>query len=293
MQAHKRTATIKNYYALTKPGVLYGNALSAAAGYLLGSQMYFDMWSLLVALLGISLVIGSACVINNYLDQDIDRVMQRTKNRPLVTGAVKGRDAVIFGIVIGLIGALCLWFYSNLLTLLIGLAGFVIYVWPYGAWSKRRSKHGTLIGAVSGAAPILGGYTAATGRIDIAAVLVFLIILFWQLPEFYSIAIYRRKEYKAAGVPVITVVSSVEHTKRLILAYTVLVVLLMLLMTLFDVTGWVYLGVITLLGAYWIWLGIRGQRAGNSDQWARQMFHWSLVVLLAFSALISVERFLP
>lgn len=284
---------IKTYYSLTKPGVLYGNALTAAAGFLLASEKNINFWLFIALCLGSTLIIASACVLNNYLDQDIDKKMARTKKRALVQGEIKGRNAVIFSIILGVLGVAILLLWTNLLVVLIGIGGFIVYVVLYGMLSKRLSIHGTLVGSISGAAPILAGYCAVTGTIDVGAILVFLILFLWQMPEFYSIAVYRQKEYAAAGVPVMSVVKGVKSTKIQIFIYTVLFVISTLLLTVYGVTGYVYLIVMGVLGAYWIGLGLKGLSAKDSDAWARKMFRFSLIILLVFCGIISVDAWLP
>lgn len=284
---------LKAYYQLTKPRVTYGNAITAVAGFLLASQGHID-WVAFVALtVGMTLVIASACVLNNYLDQDIDAKMERTKNREMVRGVIPGRNAVIFSIVLLVIGTALLYSFTNLLTAVVGIFGFVVYVWLYGAWTKRQSIHGTLIGSISGAAPILGGYTAVMNTIDLGAILVFLILFLWQMPEFYSIAVYRRDEYKAAGVPVMTVVKGIKNTKIQIFVYTVAFVIATLLLSVFGFTGYTYLTVMLILGLYWLWLASEGLHTSNDDSWARRMFKFSLVVLVVFSVMISIDAWLP
>jgi protoheme IX farnesyltransferase len=286
---------IKTYYSLTKPGVLYGNALTAAAGFLLasGNTGTFNFWLFVALCLGSTLIIASACVLNNYLDQDIDSKMARTKKRALVQGEIKGRNAVIFSVLLGAIGLLILMLFTNLLVVFIGIGGFLVYVVFYGMLSKRLSIHGTLVGSVSGAAPILAGYVAVTGTIDLGAVLVFLVLFLWQMPEFYSIAVYRQKEYAAAGVPVMSVVKGIKSTKIQIFVYTILFVVSTLLLSVFSYTSITYFVIMAALGLYWIWLGLKGLRAADSDAWARKMFRFSLIILLVFCALISVDVLLP
>jgi len=281
------------YYKLTKPGVLFANALSSSAGFLFAAQGHIDFLLFVWLTIGMTLVIASACVLNNYLDQDIDRLMTRTKKRPLIQGTVSGRGAVIFAVILGVLGVVTLALTTSFMVTVIAIIGFVTYVVLYGMWSKRQSVHGTLVGGISGAIPILAGYAAAAGVIDIGAVLVFLVLFFWQMPEFYSIAIYRREEYKKAGVPVISVVKGVDRTKQEIFFYTVAFVLSALLISAFGYAGYVYMIVMTLLGAYWIKLGAVGLKTKDSEKWARKMFRFSLVILLAFCFLISVEALLP
>lgn len=284
---------LKDYYGLTKPGVLYGNALTTVAGFLLASKGTIDIGLLLATTAGSTLIIASACVVNNYLDQDIDRLMSRTKSRALVTGVIPPLNALAFGVLLGLSGVTLLALYTNWLVVAIGLVGFIDYVFLYGALSKRRSLHGTLVGSISGAIPILAGYVAAAGGFDLGAWLVFAVLFLWQMPEFYSIAVYRRKEYKAAGVPVISVVRGVEHTKKMIFIYTVLFVAATLGLYAFGYADYTYLTVMSILGLRWIMLGAEGLRTHKDDAWARRMFHFSLIVLLSFSFLIAVEAYLP
>jgi protoheme IX farnesyltransferase len=285
---------IKKYYSLTKPGVLYGNALTAIAGFLLAvaGKEGSTLMLFIAFFIGITLVIASACVLNNYLDRDIDSKMERTKTRVSVKGSVSERGMIIFSIVLGIVGIALLFFYTNLLTTLLAAFGFLDYVVFYGMWSKRTSVHGTLVGSISGAIPILTGFTAVTGTISIGATLVFLTLFFWQFPEFYSISIYRREEYKNAEIPVISVVKGVRRTKSWILIHTLLFVFSTLLLTLFAYTGIIYFVVMALLGLYFIWLAVKGTRTEEgkeTDSWAREMFHFSLIILLVYSFMLAIS----
>ncbi len=289
---------MKLYYQLTKPGVLYGNVITGVSGFLFGVTYFrkFDLVLFLATIGGMTLVIAAACALNNVFDRDIDKVMARTKTRGVASGAVSVRGATIFACTLLVFGVAVLAAWSNWLVTTIGIVGFVTYVWLYGALSKRRSIHGTLVGSISGAMPILAGYCAVSGRIDAAAVLVFLMLFFWQFPEFYSIAIYRQKEYAKAGVPVMTVVKGVANTKVQIFIYTILYVISTVLLTPFGYTGWVYFVAMLLLGLWWLKLGLgafKVPEGPESDAWARKMFHFSLIVLLALSAALPLGPLLP
>lgn len=180
-------ARVVRFYSLTKPRVLYANALSAAAGFFLASAGSVD-WMLLLALgSGTTLVIGSACVLNNVLDRDIDQQMARTRKRATVTGDVSVRSALVFSTLLAAAGFAILVAWVNWPVVVIGAAGFIFYVVLYGMLSKRMSMHGTLVGSISGATPVLAGYVAVTGSIDFGAVIAFLMMFFWQEPAFYSI----------------------------------------------------------------------------------------------------------
>lgn len=288
-------AIAARYYSLTKPGVLYGNVLTAAAGFLLAAGIIREFSGLLflATIFGTTLVIASACVLNNVLDRDIDDRMERTKKRATVSGSISVRGAVIFSIVLFVLGNAALVAWTNWLVVATGLAGFFTYVVLYGMLSKRMSVHGTLVGSISGAAPIFAGYVAVTGAVDAAAIFAFLAIFFWQMPEFYSIAVYRRDEYARAGVPVITVVHGIPAAKVQILIYTVAYAISSVALTPLGYTGWVYAVVMGVLGAWWIVIGIQGFRAKDDNAWARRMFRFSLIIIMAYSLMISIGPLLP
>ncbi len=208
----------KAYYQLTKPGIIYGNAITTVAGFFLASKGHFNLGLFLAALIGISLVIASGCVFNNYIDKDLDATMERTKNRALVTGAISVRGAIVFGAILGLLGLATLGLLTNTLTAEIALLGLFFYVVLYSL-AKRRSVYGTIVGSISGAVPPVVGYCAVTGRFDLGALILFLILVFWQMPHFYAIAIFRQQDYTAAGLPVLPVVKGLRTTKIHILFY--------------------------------------------------------------------------
>lgn len=284
---------LRAYYQLTKPGVTYGNVLTVIAGYLLAARGQIDGWLFVSTVIGMTLVIAAACALNNYLDQDIDKVMTRTKARPSVTGQVPGAHMVMYAIGLLAVGMTLLIIGTNWLVVTLAALGFVTYVWLYGALSKRRSIHGTLVGSISGAFPIAAGYGAVGGQADAGLVIVFLIMFFWQFPEFYSIAIYRRKEYAAAHIPVMPVVKGVRSTIIQIGLYTILYVLSSLSLTLIGLTGYVYFVVMALMGGYWLWLAYLGLSAKDPDAWARRMFKFSMVTILVLCLMLSVGPLLP
>lgn len=280
---------IKEYCRLAKPGVLAGNVLTALAGYFLAvAHQPFRVMNFAAMGIGMTLVVGGACALNNYYDRDIDKKMARTKTRPSVVGSVSPRGMLIFSWSLFLVGTAILAFGTNWLTVATGVAGFFIYVWLYGRWTKRTSIHGAAVGAVSGALPIVAGYVAVRGAIDPGAIIVFLIMFFWQFPEFYSIAIYRRKEYKAAGVPVMPVVVGVRPTILQIFVYTTLYVISTLALVWFGYTYWIYFIVMLLSGMYWVWLALEGLQTSHPDAWAKQMFRFSMIAILLLCVMLTV-----
>jgi heme o synthase len=280
--------TLRAYYWLTKPGIIYGNAISAIAGFLLAAHGEIDIWLLVATLVGISLVIGAACVFNNFIDRGIDTKMARTKSRALATGAIKGSQALSFGTFLGLAGFTILGVCTNWLTVLLGGVAVLVYVALYG-YSKRRWPAGTLVGSIAGALPPVGGYTAVSGQLDTGALLLFLIITIWQMPHFYAIAIYRLKDYKAAGLPVLPAKKGVARTRQSIIAYSAAFTIVAPLLTVFGYTSYFYFGVVLVLGILWLCLGLRAYKITDEVQWARKMFFFSLIVMTGWSAATALD----
>lgn len=283
---------IKEYYHLTKPGIIYGNLITAAGGFLLASKGHIQFGLFLATLAGTSLVIASACVFNNYIDRGIDQKMERTKQRAMVKGAISGPAALTYGTILFILGAVILVRYTNFLTLGIGLVAFIVYVAVYGV-GKRRSVHGTIIGSVAGAAPVVAGYTTVTNRFDLGALILFAILVLWQMPHFYSIAMYRLDEYKAAEIPVLPLKTSMRTTKIQIVAYIVAFIVAVAALTAFGYAGYTYLVVMVLLGLAWLRLGFQGFNATDDAAWARKMFRFSLIVILSLSVVLAVGSVLP
>lgn len=283
---------IKDYYNLTKPGIIYGNAFTAAAGFFLAAQGHINVVLFSAFLVGESFVIASACVFNNYLDQDIDAKMARTRNRALVRKAILGNHAIIYATILGVAGFSLLAFYTNHVTVLIGLVGFIDYVVIYGI-TKRTTVQGTIIGSISGAVPPMAGYCAVTGRIDTAAILLFLMLLFWQMPHFYAIGIYRLHDYAAAKIPILPVEKGAYDTKVHIVLYAVGFFISSALLTAYRYTGYSYLIIMGGVGLYWIWLCLKGFRTKNNIQWARKVFLFSLVINVVLCFLLLANVALP
>ena len=244
---------IKTYFMLTKPGIIFGNAITAAGGFILASKAQVDPWLFLATLMGLSLLIASACVFNNYIDRNIDKMMQRTKNRALVIGAISLKKAIVFAVFLGLFGILLLMLYTNLLTTIIALSGFFIYVILYSL-SKYRSSYATVIGSISGGVPPVVGYCAVVDRFDIGACLLFMIVALWQMPHFFAIAMYRLDDYVAASIPVLPVKRGVYITKIHMLLYIIAFLIPVCMLTILGYTGYAYLIVVGLLGVSWLLL---------------------------------------
>ena len=276
---------MKSYWELTKPGILFGNAITAIAGFLFAPKCCFDPWLFLAMLAGLLSVIGSACVFNNYIDREMDAKMKRTRNRPLVKGVVPLKNAILFGIFLGLVGALLLALYTNWVALGAALVGLIIYVAIYSPL-KHRSVHGTVVGSIAGAIPPVVGYCAVTDHFDLVALILFIIVALWQMPHFFAIALYRLDDYRAAGIPVLPIEQGARATKIQMLLYIIAFLIALSMLT--PYAGVLYLTVVLLLGLGWLWLCIQGFWAKNDKVWGRNMFFASLVMIMGFSLMISL-----
>jgi heme o synthase len=285
---------ISMYYWLTKPGIVYGNTIAAMAGFFLASSSegQFDLGSFLAIVIGIMLVIGSACVFNNYIDRGIDGKMKRTKWRATVSGKIPVNIVLVYGAILGVLGFTILIAYTNWLTVGVAALASVAYVVLYSV-AKRKTVHGTLVGTISGALPPVIGYVAAANMLDMGALLLFVIMVCWQMPHFYAIAMRRRDEYAAAKVPVLPVVKGMYTTKVQIMLYTAGFIIANSLMVAYGYVGLAYLVVMTALGLVWLAKGIRGFRVEDDQTWARKMFLFSLVVLITWCFMISIGGLLP
>ena len=281
---------LAEYYRLCKPGIIYGNMLTAIAGFLLAAKSDINWIALAGLAIGLSLIIAAACVSNNILDRRLDAKMKRTRTRALVSGRISPLQAALFAGLLLTMGSVMLAALTNVLTLMIGLAGYVLYVVVYGA-AKRASIYGTEAGSLSGAAPIVAGYCASSGQLDGGALLVFLALVAWQMPHFYAIAMYRSSDYKAAALPVLPNVKGARLTKSRSVGYIAAFACVVVLMTAGGYTGTTFLVLMFAALAYWLYVAYR-YRTARDSLWGRKMFASSLTVLLVFSLLISTDAWL-
>jgi protoheme IX farnesyltransferase len=267
------------YCLLVKPRILFGNLITAAAGFFLASKGPFNFPLFSATLAGLSFVIASACVFNNSIDRKADKKMLRTKERALATGLISVRNALIYALLLLGLGIFCLGFYVNFLTLALGLTGFFVYVLLY-SFSKYHTLHGTLIGSVAGAMPPVIGYTAVSQQLDFASFLLFTLLVLWQMPHFFAIAIYRLEDYAAASIPVLPLISGIQKTKMQMLFYIIGFMVVSSFFFFLHYTGPAYLILSLLLGAVWLKIAIEGFKTTNDLLWARKMFVFSLVVII-------------
>jgi protoheme IX farnesyltransferase len=285
-------SSIRTYYYLTKPGLIYGNLLTVIGGYLYGAIMHPKLSTLIGVVVGSGLVMASGTVLNNIQDRDMDQHMKRTKKRALVTGEITPTQATVYSIALGSIGLAVLGATTNALTVTLGAIGLISYAGIY-TYAKPRTVHATVIGTIPGAVPILAGYTAAANVIDESFWVLFALMFFWQMSHFYAIATFRMKEYKAAKVPVITLVKGVNMTKQFMTAfafgYTVSIVLLALV----GYAGYLYLAIMTPLAVWWLVITASGLWTDEHEAWARKAFFMSLLLLPALCFTLALNAWVP
>ncbi|MBC7581874.1 protoheme IX farnesyltransferase [Aeromicrobium sp.] len=285
------TKTLKVYYHLTKPGIIYANALTAIAGYLFGSAWRVDISTFLAVVVGTSLVIAGACVYNNVIDRRIDKQMLRTRQRALVTGAITPMAGTIYATVLTIVGFSLLALFTNVTVVVVGVIGIIDYVILYG-WTKRHTQISTIVGSISGATSILAGYTAAVGHFDSAGALLFLILTIWQMPHFYAIAMYRKRDYAAAHLPLMPSKHREAIVKARILAYIVALMVVSVLLTTTGFAGVLCMTILLLLSGVWLLTGVSKYHL-ESAVWGKQMFLVSLVVNLGISVAIAIGSVTP
>lgn len=287
-----RIKKFKAYYDLTKPGIIRGNLLTALAGLFFAANGDIHLTTLISLFLGIVFLIGSACVVNNYIDREIDSKMKRTKNRALVTGEISASRALLFAGAMFSVGLASLIIGTNYLTVGLGLLAVFMYVVVYG-YAKRKSIYGTLIGSIPGAIPPVAGYTAVTNQLDSSALLLFCVLVFWQMPHFYAIAIYRKKEYALAKLPLLPLVKGIYRTRVEIILYTFLFLLSILGLVAIGDASYSFGVIMFVVGSLWLRLAFSKTSPQSVDKWAKKVFGFSLLVLLLFSVTLSLNWLLP
>ncbi|HEY1063822.1 MAG TPA: heme o synthase [Candidatus Saccharimonadales bacterium] len=285
-------ARLRRYYILSKPGIVYANIITAIAGYLYASQFDIAVSTLAGLIVGFTSLIAGACAYNNYLDRNIDSHMQRTQKRGLVTGELTARQALAYATIATSGGTLLLAVTQNSLTLLLAVIAFVDYVILYG-WTKRTTVHGTLVGTISGSIPLVAGYTSVTGRLDLEAWLLLILMTAWQMAHFYAIALYRLKDYKAAHIPVMPAVYGAAVTKPQTIVYILVFIGAAVSLVLFGQLGLVAGAVLAGAGGWWLVKALKNYRTAASDAWGRTVFLSSLTVMIGMSFCLAIGPVLP
>jgi protoheme IX farnesyltransferase len=273
------------YVALTKPRIINLLLVTTVPTMVVAERGLPSLWLVVATIVGGTLAAGGANAVNMYVDRDIDQVMKRTRHRPLATGAVSPRAALVFAVGLEVAAFVLLWTAVNLLSAVLAVAACLFYVFVYTLWLKRTSSHNIVIGGAAGAVPVLIGWSSVTGTLDWPPVILFGVIFYWTPPHFWALAIRYRDDYAQVDVPMLPVVASLRKTSLRILVYTLLLVALTLLFAPVAGMGNLYLATALVLGGIFTLLAVRLLREGTPDL-AMRMFTWSITyVTLLFGAM--------
>lgn len=279
-------ARVAGYVALTKPRIIELLLVTTVPTMFVAEQGVPSVWLMVATVLGGTFAAAGANATNMVVDADIDALMDRTKNRPLVTGVVSPRNALVFAITLEVVAFTWLVAFVNLLSAVLAVSATLFYVFVYTLWLKRTSTQNIVIGGAAGAVPVLVGWSAVTNSLGWAPIVLFLVIFYWTPPHFWALAIRYRDDYAKAEVPMLPVVASLETTARRILFYTVILVALTLVFAPVAGMGAIYLASALALGAVFTALALSLKR-DPSEGTAMRLFTYSITyVTLLFGAIV-------
>ncbi len=284
-------AQIGDYVALTKPRIIELLLVTTVPTMVVAERGLPSVWLMLATVIGGTLAAGGANAINMYVDRDIDKLMKRTQNRPLASGRLEPRNALIFAVTLEVLAFAFLWATVNLLSAVLAVAACLFYVFVYTLWLKRTSKSNIVIGGAAGAAPVLIGWSAVTNSLDWAPVVLFAVIFYWTPPHFWALAIRYREDYAAADVPMLPVVVSLRTTAVRILIYTLLLWALTLLFAPVADMGGFYVGAALILGGVFTWYAVRLVR-DRDPKTAMRVFTWSISYITLLFGAMAVDQLL-
>ena len=282
----------RDYYTLTKPGVVQLLVFTAIVGMFLATPGMVPWDILIAASLGIGLAAAAGAVVNQVLDQRIDAQMARTRNRPLPQGRVTERDALAFAMGLGLAGLTVLVLFVNSLTAALTFASLIGYAVVYTVYLKRATPQNIVIGGAAGAAPPVLGWTAVTNAVDPHALLLFLIIFTWTPPHFWALAIARRTDYERADIPMLPVTHGEELTKSFVIYYTILLLLVTVLPSITGMTGLFYTFGALLLGGGFLFYAFQLKFAPRQDS-PMTTFRYSIAYLMALFSFLLIDHYIP
>ena len=291
--------SVRAYIALTKPRIIELLLVTTVPAMVLAIRevpgIEWQSWGWLVAwtLIGGTLAAGSANAINCYLDRDIDELMARTRRRPLPAHQVEPERAVVFGVALGIVSFVVMAWFVNLLAAYLTLLAIAFYVVVYTIMLKRSTPQNIVIGGAAGALPPVIGWVAVTGNVGIPALLLFALVFYWTPPHFWALSLRIRKDYAAAGVPMLPVVKGIPETTRQIGLYAILMVAISMVLWAVARMGVVYLAAAVILGAMFLWQAYRLWRHGTSEEastaGAIRLYRYSISYLTLLFAAVAVD----
>lgn len=280
---------LRGFVALTKPRIIELLLVTTLPTMVVARRGLPSGWLVLATLIGGTLSAGGANATNMFLDRDIDAIMKRTSKRPLVTGAVTPAESIVFACVLEATAFLVLWGYVNLISAVLALSAALFYVFVYTILLKRRSAQNIVIGGAAGAVPVLVGWTAVTGRITWAPVVLFALIVIWTPSHFWALAVKYRDDYAAAHVPMLPAVASLDRVSREIIAYSVALVAVSLLFAVVAHMGIVFWVVAVVAGGIYVGDALRLRRDGGTVKSAMRLFKYSITYLTVIFVAMAVD----
>ncbi|MBP0459374.1 heme o synthase [Streptomyces montanisoli] len=290
-------ARVKAFVALTKPRIIELLLITTVPVMFLAARGVPDLWLVLTTCVGGYLSAGGANALNMYIDRDIDAMMDRTSQRPIVTGMVSPREALVFGVVLGVVSTLWFGLLINWLSAAMALGALLFYVLVYTMGLKRRTSQNVVWGGIAGCLPVLIGWSSVTGSVSWAAVVLFLVIFFWTPPHTWVLMMKVKNDYERVGVPMLPAVATNKAVAKQIVVYSWVMVLVSLTLTPLGYTGWFYTAVAALSGAWWLTEAHKLQaraKAGVVGAKLKEMrlFHWSITYVSLLFVAVAVDPFL-
>ena len=282
---------LKSYYLLCKPNVVYMMLICALVGMLLAEESVSSISRIVIALIGIAFCSGSAASINQVIDRKADASMTRTDQRPIPQGDLSAVHASTFALVIGLTGALILYFFINTLTMILTLASLIGYAFIYTVYLKRATPQNIVIGGLAGAAPPLLGWASISNTVDPYALLLVLIIFVWTPPHFWALAIYRKDEYAKESIPMLPVTHGVAFTKLQIVLYTIILFIVSVLPYIVLMSGWIYLFSAITLSSMFMYYSIKLYYS-DDNVFAMKTFNFSIYYIFLIFVALLLDHFL-
>jgi protoheme IX farnesyltransferase len=285
------TSVAGRYLELCKPKVVALIVFTAIVGMILAVPGWPPLQETLAGILGIGLAASSAAAINHLLDQRIDAVMARTRNRPLPSGQLSVNQVLIFALTLAVVSMIVLVVWVNTLTAVLTFLSLIGYAVIYTVWLKRATPQNIVIGGAAGAAPPVLGWTAVAGTVDHNALILFLIIYVWTPPHFWALAIHRRRDYAAVDIPMLPVTHGVRFTRWQILFYTILLVIVTTMPYLTGMSGLLYVAGVTVLNLGFLWYALR-LRHDPDERLPMQTFGYSIIYLMVLFMFLMADHYL-
>ncbi|HXY44534.1 MAG TPA: heme o synthase [Acidimicrobiales bacterium] len=282
---------LRGFVALTKPRIIELLLVTTLPTMIVARRGLPSGWLILATLVGGTLSAGGANATNMFLDRDIDALMKRTAKRPLVTGAVTPAEAIVFAVALQVVAFVVLWRYVNLISAVLALSAALFYVFVYTIVLKRRSAQNIVIGGAAGAVPVLIGWTAVTGHLAWAPLVLFALIVVWTPSHFWALAVKYRDDYTAAHVPMLPAVASFERVAREIIGYSVALVGVSVAFALVAHMGLLFWGIDLIAGGVYVADAIRLRRDGGSAKSAMRLFKYSITYVTVIFVAMAVDVF--